>query len=485
MPKQIFLDHPTIDETDIQGDVLVGMQKKAEIFVFFAIRDAAQFRQDLKRLVPKIATTRLTRKYEEAASAKSAGQPFNPEDLAAELKINVAFTAAGIGKLGMPITGADPSFTAGMEAGAGGLGDDIQDWAPVYRGQQIDGMFLVAFWARHIDHAETEALNAVSALLGAFAPGGMAELGREVGSLNRAHPGHEVFGFADGVSQPAVDGLHKPVADDDQSLPGQDIVKLGDFVLGPYDRETGKQATPPQPWMKNGSYLVFRRLRQDVAGFNDYTQNHFNGFADDGDAFAAKLIGRWKDGSPLARDPLRPNPAHDENQFTENNDFEFGVQKVAQTRCPFNAHIRRVYPRSDVQDGPGNAEQRRILRAGIAFDHGNGGGNGGGNGNGDGNNGDQGLLFVCYQSSIVDKFQFIQTFWANADSIPFVPPYVAGLEGTMPSQPGIDLIIGQAATRGANWDGNKVLQNVPKFVTATGGEYFFIPSISGLQSMTA
>ena len=149
------------------------------------------------------------------------------------------------------------------------------------------------------------------------------------------------------------------------------------------------------------------------------------------------------------------------------------MQKVAQTRCPFNAHIRRVYPRSDVQDGPGNAEQKRILRAGIAFDHTNETG------------GDQGLLFVCYQSSIVDKFQFIQTFWANADAIPFEPPYVAGLDGTMPPHPGIDLIIGQAAVRGATWDGGKALQNVPKFVTATGGEYFFSPSIAGLKALAA
>lgn len=473
MPKQILLDHPTIDEADIQGDVLVGLQKAAEIFVFFTIKDSAQFKKDLKQLVPKIATTELTRKYEAAANAKSAGQPFSSADLATVLKINVAFTAQGVGKLGLSHAGADPSFEVGMEVGAAQLGDSVGDWATIYRGRKIDGVFMVALWDKNIDHAETEALNAASALLGQFQPSGMAEVGREVGSLNRAEPGHEMFGFADGVSQPAVDGLHKFVADDDQSQPGQDIVALGDFVLGPYAREVGGKATPPQPWMKNGSYLVFRRLRQDVSGFDAYTQKHFKGFADSPDAFAAKMVGRWKDGSPLARDPLRPNPAHDEDHFAENNDFEFGVQKVAQTRCPFNAHIRRVYPRSDVQDGPGSAEQKRILRAGIAFDHTNATG------------GDQGLLFVCYQSSIVDKFQFIQTFWANADGIPFEPPYVAGLDGTMPDHPGIDLIIGQAAVRGAIWDSNKALQNVPKFVTATGGEYFFSPSIAGLKALAA
>ena len=473
MPKQILLDHPTIDENDIQGDVLVGLQKAAEIFVFFAIKNPASFKHDLKTVVPMIATTALTRKYEIAAAAMKDHRPFVAADLKPVLKINVAFTARGISKLGLSHAGADPSFVAGMEAGAAQLGDDLGDWANIYRGQQIDGVFMVASWNSDIDDAETDALNAVSGLLGEFQSGAMIEIGREVGTLNRAKPGHEMFGFADGVSQPAVEGLHRPVADRDQSLPGQDIVALGDFILGPYDREIPGQANPPQPWMKNGSYLVFRRLQQDVAGFNHYTQNNFAGSADNADAFAAKIVGRWKNGSPLARDPVAANDAHGENVFTENNDFEFGVQKVAQTRCPFNAHIRRVYPRSDIQDGPGNAEQKRILRAGIAFDHTNAIG------------GDQGLLFACYQSSITDKFEFIQRFWANQDSIPFDPPYVAGLDGTLPAHPGIDLIIGQAAVRGATWDGDTQLKNVPKFVTSTGGEYFFSPSISGLNALAA
>ena len=331
-------------------------------------------------------------------------------------------------------------------------------------------MLLVAAWNDDIDNAETMALNAVQGTLQHFGTA-WKQVAQEVGSLNRAAPGHEMFGFADGVSQPAVEGLHKPVADDDQSLPGQDIVALGDFILGPFDQEKGGQATPPQPWMENGSYMVFRRLQQDVPAFNQFTQGHFTGFADSADAFAAKLVGRWKDGSPLARDPQRPNPAHDEQHPPENNDFEFGVQKVAQTRCPFNAHIRRVYPRSDVQDGPGNAEARRILRAGIAYD------------NTHAEPGDQGLLFVCYQSSIGDKFDFIQTLWANNEAIPFVPPFNPASTGVLPSQPGVDLIIGQAASRTATWDGNKTFGNVPRFVKPTGGEYFFMPSLPGLGTL--
>ena len=213
-----------------------------------------------------------------------------------------------------------------------------------------------------------------------------------------------------------------------------------------------------------------------MAAFEDYTQNNFKGVSDSADRFAASLIGRWKDGTPIARDPLAHNPHHNENHPKENNDFEFGIPAVGQSRCPFNGHIRRVYPRSDIQEGPGHSEERRILRAGIAFDQTKGGTD------------DKGLLFVCYQSSIIDKFEFIQTRWANQTSIPFAPPYPAGLTQNMPANPGIDLIIGQGGNpRNADWTidsktgPSRTLTKVPKFVTATGGGYFFSPSIPGLQ----
>ena len=35
---------PALDLDDIQGDVLLGLQKKAEDFIFFSIKDVALFR---------------------------------------------------------------------------------------------------------------------------------------------------------------------------------------------------------------------------------------------------------------------------------------------------------------------------------------------------------------------------------------------------------------------------------------------------------
>ena len=471
MGQQIFLQSKliTVKEDEIQGDVLVGLQKKAEIFAFFNMSAQVDiFKEKLKTFATDVSTTKQARRYEE----------HHNED---KIKVNIAFTASGLGKLGAPgVAAADPSFVGGMKRQAAKLGDDVaSDWLPAFAGPDFDGLLLVAVWNPDPAEAAKLAAKRLADIVTAF--GGSLVVGhQEVGQLNPAAPGHEVFGFADGVSQPAVEGLHRPEAAENQSFPGQDIVKLGDFVLGNFGKENGKKATPPAAWMENGSYLVFRRLQQHVAVFADYVNKNFKKFAADPDQFGARLIGRWKDGSPVARDPVTTNPHHGETKPQENNDFEFGIPKVGQERCPFNSHIRRVYPRSDVQGGPGNAEARRILRAGIAYDQSAGGKD------------DRGLLFVCYQSSIVDKFDFIQTAWANADDIPFDPKYPAEFKGKKPAKPGIDLIIGQGSLpRQADWTVDskagpaKTLTNVPKFVTATGGEYFFSPSISGLKALAS
>lgn len=459
MGAQVFLKDADViaEEAIIQGDVLVGMQKRAEVFLFFTLSDSALFKQKLATLIPSIATTRQVRIYEQSHTG----------DL---VKVNIAFTAAGLAKLNMPApANADASFLEGMRARAPALGDDVvQDWLPAYRDETFHGVLLVAAWDPDPRHALTMAKQRADAIVASFGKDGtnahlMLEAHREEGQVNATQSngktrfGHEAFGFADGVSQPAVKGLHKPITDDDQSLPGQDIVDIEHFIL--------TAATAPAGWMANGSYLTFRRLRQDVPAFQHYTQNNFKGRANDAAQFAARIVGRWPDGSPIARDPLKANVKHDETVAEENNDFDFGVEKTGQDRCPFNAHIRRVYPRADIQGGPEDSEEHRLLRAGIAFNY------------TASTPGDRGLLFVCYQNSIEDKFEFVQKRWANADHIDFVPAYSSG----MPAAPGIDLIIGQGPNpRDAVWK-TGTLTAVPKFVTATGGGYFFSPSIAGLK----
>ncbi len=468
MAQQWFLPESDIkvDEEEIQGDVLIGLQKKAEIFIFFRILDAKAFKEGLSKIVPEISFLKLTRIYEETHQGPVA-------------KANISFTFDGLGTLGMFVDGVpegiDASFEAGARARAPDLGDHVDnDWHPVFKVDDFHGVLLVAAWDADISVALKKAFNKGEELKDLFGAG-FEEAHREEGMVREktingvAQSGHEHFGFADGVSQPGIEGLtlHVATADDGgaQGFPGQDLVKPGDFIFGKqYEREDKSDNTPPADWMENGSYMVFRRLNQNVEAFNNYVKSSWTGLAKSEEQFAARLIGRWKDGSPILRNPDDPNPTETENHPEKNNDFEFDKEDVAQAKCPFNAHIRRVYPRQDIGDA---SETKRIIRAGIAF--------------GKDDEPDKGLLFVCYQSSIKDKFEFIQIDWANSETFP--NGIAANLQ--LPLKPGIDLIIGQgSAPRTGEWTTGQ-LPEAPRFVIATGGGYFFSPSKSGLAKIAA
>lgn len=457
------VDQMVVPIDEIQGDVLVGLQKKAEIFVFFTITDLIKFRAGLKNALQHITWLRETAIYESAA-------PGTPGK-AKVVKANIAFTHPGLKALGLGDTAdVDPSFVAGAKASAAMLGDKPQtDWLPAYATETFHGVLLVAAWDQKPTKALTLAraeLDAIKKLFGA----GLLEAHREENKVREGviggqkQSGHEHFGFADGVSQPGVAGMTKAVAKPDQGFPGQDLVKPGEFVIG-LETESGPSGPAPA-WMKNGSYMVIRRLRQDVTGFYSWAALAADSVGKTEDAFTAGLVGRWKDGSPLVRNPAATNPAEDENSPEKNNDFEFGPSEdSAQVKCPFQAHIRRVYPRQDIGD---ESEKRRILRAGIAYggdeDH------------------DKGLFFVCYQSSIVDKFEFIQSAWCNNAHFPN-PIAVFGMH--VPPRPGIDLIIGQGLeVRDGTWATGQVAPAQSKqFVTSTGAEYFFSPSRTTLVAI--
>jgi len=466
MAQQWFLPSRDIkvDQDEIQGDVLVGLQKKAEIFLFFTIQNVADFKTALADFAGEISYLRETRVYEETHSG-----PLE--------KANIAFTIDGLRKLGkfaggIPTT-VDSSFAAGARARAPALGDDVaMDWRPVFRDETFDGLILIAAWdpspRAALTLAREKALQ-VTATFGAS----ILEAHREEAMVRSTSTGgvqkfgHEHFGFADGVSQPGIKDLTLPVAKGGtQGFPGQDLVEPGDFVLGSqYAREDGHDNTPPEPWMENGSYLVFRRLNQNVTAFDAYVAASWPGLANDADQFAARLVGRWKDGSPIVRNPSAPEATETEEHPEKNNGFDFGLEDPAQVKCPFAAHIRRIYPRGDLANDA--SEKRRIIRAGIAF--------------GTDEDVDKGLLFVCYQSSITDKFEFIQQNWANNPTFPNGPQNPQGM--SIPAIPGIDMLIGQGpAPRTQEWDSG-TLPVAPKFVTATGGGYFFSPSKSGLADL--
>lgn len=441
----------TLDLPEIQGDVLIGLKKNAEVFVFFEITDVARFRSELGTIFQDITFSDRMKAIEEA---KQAGPiPFF-------LGLNVAFTASGLQKVGLNVAGLEPEFMNGAAAARGRLADGMNNWLPAYH-DTIDAALLVT----GVD--PTTAANQADALINALRHS-IRVVRQEPGLVRAgAQKGHEHFGFEDGISQPGVLGLTAPGAKPDQGLPGQDLVKAGEFVFG-YESETAAAPAVPQPWMRNGSYLVFRRLRQHVDAFHAYVASQVaaSGLGS-ADRLGAHLIGRWASGAPTALAPAADDPGMAQDP-TRNNDFEFGGEDPNGAKCPFVGHIRKMYPRDDFGPGPlhEEPEHRRIIRAGIPF--------------GRDADADKGLLFACYQTSIADKFEFLQTTWANSPNFMFGKTDSTGAATT----PGLDITIGQGGPRTSTVnDPQRVLADAPVFVENTGAVYLFSPSRTTLQQI--
>src|SRR5262249_48531196 len=125
----------------------------------------------------------------------------------------------------------------------------------------------------------------------------------------------EAFGFRDGISHPAIEGSGIPGTN-----PKERPLKAGEFVLG-YRDEMGLIQDMPMPEVlgKNGTYVAFRKLHQRVAAFRRFLKDNATAEVDE-ELLAAKMMGRWRSGAPLALCPHEDDPALGADR-TRNNDF--------------------------------------------------------------------------------------------------------------------------------------------------------------------
>ncbi|KAF9696390.1 hypothetical protein EKO04_005607 [Ascochyta lentis] len=445
----------------IQGDILLnGFPKKAEIFCFFTIRAAQGFCQNIQKVAnSNIASGKDIKDLREQISKLDQGKIINVA------KTNIAFTSRGLAKLAnvstslqQGISGLEssaPSFVGGMQKDSErtALGDPIfNNWNLNQNGGgSIDGVLIVA--GSSTPTVETELKN-VLRLLNA---GGevVAELFREVGFERKSQPGHEHFGFNDGISHPEVFGINDSPSLtfklDDVVQPNDksNFVDPGVIVVGRH----GDESNPKPQWMTDGSFLVFRKLEQHVGKWNDFVVNKWQEAGSRGpDQFGAQLMGRWQSGCPIQLQDQR-----DDKLLALRNDFDYGgVTKPGV--CPLAAHIRKAHIRDHFNPS-------RIMRRGIPYgeDFKIGGPDEG-----------RGLLFAAYQSTIENGYRFIQTAWANQPGFPS-------------SGAGLDVTIGQGKATDPPSPfqiGSKSVNINPinAFVTPKGGEYFFAPSMNVLKA---
>ena len=106
---------------------------------------------------------------------------------------------------------------------------------------------------------------------------------------------HSSFGFADGISQPAVQGLPTDPHPGHGIPVRQGIIlcgRDGDGPTGPDD----KTVTPRAPWTLDGSLLSFRLLLQRVPEFNAFLKHKATADVSS-ELLGARLVGRWKSGT--------------------------------------------------------------------------------------------------------------------------------------------------------------------------------------------
>jgi Dyp-type peroxidase family len=487
------------DSEEIQGNILAPFNKPHQVFLFVTFdNDQAAARQWLRRLIERVATTRDVAAHNHEFSKLKAEH--GRAKVRAMPKVRRAWTGVGLTSWGLvtlhPELAADlaayDAFWRGplgegtdehgnRTAPAAVLGDpeqsDPSDWVVGGPAQPPVGA-LVTIAADDQDLLQGRLDEELAALkvdkdheLGVVElpqPDGGTSPGQWGATLQGVNGGIEHFGFKDGLSQPGIRGFTgEEVRNgrlENRDRPGSPIIATGEFVLG-YPGERGsylrdRRPNPPE-WMRDGSFQVFLRLTQNVAGWLEEMERLGTALSED---VAAKVIGRRRDGTPLAGG----------GTGTGLNDFDYGDDPLGNDTPRF-AHIRRANPRDDAVY---NDRSHRLLRRGIPF-----GPFANDLAEARANPVERGLLLNAFMASIEDQFEVVQRQWAsNADLLP-VTPGRGGPESAVTDGP--DPLIG-ASTHPCllRRDGQDPLPlQLPRFVRTTGAVYAFAPSISTLRRL--
>lgn len=557
---------PVLAVGNIQGNI-VGFNKDHQTMIFLKITNAEHFRRWLKDFVPFVATAHEVLTFNRLFKAVRRRRGVETHTVQSTW-INIAFSFEALRKLAKDGDAlqksasnfpdykkskkaadfkaesfGDEAFKQGMAKRAVDvLGDPKSKSAEGNPGNWVfggpknkaDAVIIVASDSDEDLDDEVgrieESIYAGRSIIGEHALSGVQIIYKQNGAtLPPPLTGHEHFGFLDGVSQPGIRGTvssdptdvltpRQNPHDPNQGKPGQDLLFPGEFIFG-YPQQNPKDAESPGTvaeggpvWAKDGSFLVVRRLRQEVGNFHKFLEDASKEKGLSADLLGAKLVGRWKSGAPISRQPTADEPKLG-NDDCANNHFEFAEdgkeikkedatspehctdfkfpQAVADTqglRCPFAAHIRKTYPRDDTGTLSGEINENttqthRLLRRGIPF--------------GDPyfppidpdkqkDSGNRGLLFAAYQTSIVEQFEFVQAAWVNNAEFKD-----ASANGKL--QSGHDFIIGQNNASGGKRTRRFVLpvgkdgvtelieiKTEDDWVIPTGGGYFFQPSIDAL-----
>lgn len=421
----------------IQGNILHGYRAARAWYLFYGVSDVDRARAFLGELARRVET------------ALPVPQPSGTE---ARTVVNVALTSAGLRVLGVDDTILDrlpEAFRQPMAARAAALLDDRGASAPAAWDAGLgDGRAHVLVMLNQVvdPHHQYptpgDEQEAARAQRLAFEEDrrSMAELATRLGleevhaqPAELLHNRREHFGWADGLSQPAVEGA---LGDDDKDAfggsprpkdgppPHWRPIKAGEFVHGYIDEDGSVTEGPTAELLLDGTFMVYRKLYQDILGFRlqlqadaDAYRAHLGLHVDDQGAYelmAAKVVGRWRDGKAVTLFPQRPvGYLGTEADEAPSNDFRYWDDPSGEI-CPLGAHIRRTNPRDAIgwKGGGQMSERHRIIRRGMPYgpfrpwdpeDP----------ANTTPDDVDRGLIFICFNADIERQFEVVQRQWCN------------------------------------------------------------------------
>lgn len=441
----------------LQGNLLKGHGRPRAAHLLLRFGQAQAGRDCLRALHARIG--RADTQLDEARRARAAREAGTP--LQTPLFVSCLLSASGYRALQVPRERwpSDPAFVEGLKDRRPMLRDpDHAGWETPWR-DEVHALLLLA--------GDPPQLEAALAQRSAMLPHGVELLGIEHARSwrNDCGQGIEHFGFVCGRSQPLM--IEEDIARD--ALRGGGSQRWSPRF--PLSQVLLRDPASDDP-AAHGSYVVYRKLEQNVQAFQQAEAALARGLRKLGAAAADKalagamLVGRFADGTPLAmqgRDGLAQPVA---------NDFDYAADPQG-LKCPFHAHIRKTNPRGDTvrEFGIAPAAERARLMARRSMPYGE-------------RRQDVhqrftdapsqgvGLLFMACQASIVEQFEFSQANWAND-------------EGFVLGHTGIDPLAGQGGAvkhrHHGGWGDAQaptLSQRMSGFVTLKGGEYFFAPSLA-------
>lgn len=537
---------------DIQGIIMKNYAESGFIYaryLFLQINNGKQGRIFLEQINKHVTTA--------ARWTDNADDPHGtPEP---DATTNISFTYNGLKKLGISIQtlhSFPDEFAIGMRGRRSIIGDDYTSapdkWDSIWNDKDKEVHMFISMDAK--DPARLEArYNEVVAMVD-----GLEKVkdknGNEVPSVvlldgNKSAEGgtkpyqeaqvifdgemptaKEHFGYTDGISNPFFKGMlpemgsvigggKKNGGDKERNKLGHGNpllastwapLETGEFILG-HEDEAQEYPVAPTPSLmgKNGSFMVYRKLHENVGAFNKMLNEQGKDFPGGKEALASKFAGRWRNGAPVVDFPTeeaaneiagkRQKAIYDLATAETPQDKEKAALAFAEVnkrftgfdfqndlhggKCPVGAHIRRVNPRGSLEEASDSyktpsalANRRRIIRRGLPY----------GTSTPDSNTGEHGIIFMAIQASIKRQFEFVTQQWVNYGSdFKLANEKDAMIGNQCPvhhenENLNIDGCMAIPADKG------KVpyfVSQIPRLVETRGGDYFFIPSITTLEMM--